>query len=84
MGENVKAFVNAIVGSETQLGSWGRSATRSVANRIYAGAYSSEMYCSLKYEDYHGCPYNMFTHSQIAWMSAAVFVISTCSLILGA
>ena len=84
MGERTKTVISTIVDSGKQFEQGIRSISRVIANRVYAGAYSSEMFCSLKYEDYRGCPYNMFSHSQIAWMSAAVFAISTCSIILGA
>lgn len=76
MGETIKK-VQEVTNQAMQACSWVRS-------RVYASAYSSEMFCSLMYEDYRGCPYNTFSSSQIAFMSFALCVISAVSITLGA
>lgn len=45
---------------------------------------SSEMYCSLRYEDFHGCPYNLFTPEGIALLSGASSIVACIALVLGA
>ena len=45
---------------------------------------SSEMACSLLYEDIGGCPYNTFTPSGIAALSSLCTVFAVISLIIGA
>ena len=45
---------------------------------------SSEMYCSLKFEDYRGCAFNVFTRRGIAFLSASIFVIAAASIAFGA
>ena len=60
----------------------------SVATRIRQRALeileSSEMYCSLRYEDYRGCRYGVFTKNGIAVLSLALSVVAVVSLVLGA
>ena len=41
---------------------------------------ASEMYCSLKFEDFRGCAYHLFTRRGIAALSAAVGAIAILSL----
>ena len=45
---------------------------------------ASEMACSLRFESMGGCPYNMFTKSNIAVLSTGASLIGLISLILGA
>lgn len=45
---------------------------------------SSEMYCSLRYEDYRGCPYNKFTPRGIATLAVVCYAFAALSLVLGA
>lgn len=45
---------------------------------------SSEMYCSLKYEDFHGCPYGVFTRKGIAALSSASACVAVLSIAFGA
>ena len=42
---------------------------------------SSEMLCSLAFEDVRGCPYNVFTSQGIAAMSAASTALAVISLV---
>ena len=44
---------------------------------------SSEMACSLRYEDINGCPYNSFTPRSIAALSVSSSVMALVSLIVG-
>ena len=44
---------------------------------------SSEMYCSLKFEDFRGCPYGIFTQRGIAVLSAASSCIAVLSIAFG-
>ena len=44
---------------------------------------SSEMLCSLRYEDIGGCPYNTFTPRSIAVLSTLSSVMALVSLIVG-
>ena len=43
----------------------------------------SEMYCSLKLEDFRGCPYHLFTKHGIAMLSAATTAVAVASIALG-
>ena len=54
-----------------------RSAIRAVLN-------SSEMYCSLKYESFTGCPYDRLAKKNIALLSAGSAFIAIVSLAFGA
>ena len=55
-----------------------------VARKLSDILASSEMYCSLRFEDMHGCPYDVFTRAGIASLSAGAGIIAVVSLILGA
>lgn len=44
---------------------------------------SSEMACSLRYEDMGGCPYNTFTPRGIAALSSISVVSAIVSLVFG-
>ena len=44
---------------------------------------SSEMFCSLKYEDVKGCPYNAFTPRGIAALSITSSFLAIISLFIG-
>ena len=44
---------------------------------------SSEMYCSLRYEDVRGCPYNAFDHRAIAVLASASAALALVSLAIG-
>ena len=44
----------------------------------------SEMFCSLKYEDFRGCAYGLFSRRNIAVLSSATSVIAVVSVIAGA
>ena len=44
---------------------------------------ASEMYCSLRYEDMGGCPYDTFTPRGIAALSSAIGFLSLISLLAG-
>ena len=44
---------------------------------------SSEMFCSLKYEDVKGCPYNTFTPRGIAALSVASSILAIIALFAG-
>lgn len=44
---------------------------------------SSEMVCSLKYEDARGCPYGSFTPRSIAVLSTAGAFLAIVSLLVG-
>ena len=44
---------------------------------------SSEMFCSLKYEDVRGCPYNAFTPRGIAALSITSSFLAIVSLLAG-
>ena len=46
-------------------------------------AEASEMYCSLRYEDINGCPYDSFTPHGIAVLSSAMAFLSFISLLAG-
>ncbi len=46
--------------------------------------YSSEMYCSLKLEDFKGCAYGVFTQKGIAALCVGAALIGGISLALGA
>lgn len=50
---------------------------------IWSVLESSEMYCSLKYEDFRGCAYGVFTRKGIAAFSAFSGCVATLSLVLG-
>ena len=43
---------------------------------------SSEMFCSLRFEDVKGCPYNTFTPRGIAVLSLASSIMALVSLIV--
>ena len=43
---------------------------------------SSEMYCSLKYEDARGCPYNLFSPCDIATLWTVSALLSLVSLLM--
>lgn len=45
---------------------------------------TSEMYCSLRFEDAKGCAYHKFSSSDIALLSTLCMIISVASLIAGA
>ena len=45
---------------------------------------SSEMYCSLKLEDFRGCPYRIFTTRGIAFLSGASSVLAVLSIVVAA
>ena len=45
---------------------------------------SSEMYCSLKYEDFRGCAYGVFTRRGVAALSAVSCCVATLSIVAGA
>ena len=45
---------------------------------------ASEMYCSLRYEDARGCPYDLFTKHNIAALAAGSTVLGVISLVFGA
>ena len=54
-------------------------------DKIFASIlFSSEMYCSLKFEDAKGCPYNAFDNRTIAVLASASIVLGIASLALGA
>ena len=44
---------------------------------------SSEMLCSLMFEDARGCPYNSFTPRSIAALSCSTAFIAVVSLLAG-
>ena len=45
---------------------------------------SSEMACSLRFEDVRGCPYNTFTPRGIAALSLTSSILAIVSLLMGA
>ena len=55
-----------------------------VKNRISNLLASSEMYCSLKLEDFRGCRYGIFTRQGIAALSTGTAVLAIISLVVGA
>ena len=60
----------------------------SIASRIKERALgileASEMYCSLRFEDYRGCQYGIFTKKGVAVLSLALSMVAVVSVILGA
>jgi len=46
--------------------------------------YSSEMACSLMFEDFRGCPYNAFSRPCIAFLSSSCALLAVASLLIGA
>lgn len=53
------------------------------ANKFMNLVHSSEMMCSLLYEDVRGCPYNSFTPGNIAVLSLASSFLAVASLVIG-
>ena len=45
---------------------------------------ASEMYCSLRFEDFMGCPYRIFSRKGIAVLSSSVAVLAIVSIVVGA
>ena len=43
---------------------------------------SSEMYCSLRYEDFRGCPYNMFDSFGIGMLAVSCSLLAALSLLV--
>ena len=60
------------------------SARHGIARRARSILESSEMYCSLRYEDYKGVPYHMFTRGGIAVLSGAGSLLAILSIVVGA
>ena len=60
------------------------SARNGIARRARSVLESSEMYCSLRYEDYRGVPYHMFTRGGIAALSGAGSLLAILSIVVGA
>ena len=54
---------------------------KSELDRILEG---SEMYCSLKLEDFRGCPYGVFTKRGVAVLSSASALLAIISILTGA
>ena len=60
------------------------SIATSIRSRISNLLASSEMYCSLKFEDFRGCGYGIFTQRGIAALSTGAAALAIISLITGA
>ena len=54
---------------------------RRIADTVGKLCASSEMYCSLRFEDARGCPYNKFDAHGIAALSAANVLVAVVSLV---
>ncbi|HAM16580.1 MAG TPA: hypothetical protein DCP91_12140 [Eggerthellaceae bacterium] len=57
-------------------------ARRGLAARFRDVLDSSEMYCSLKTEDFRGCAYQAFTSRGIAALASAISVVAALSIAL--
>ena len=61
-----------------------REPLRSILKRMFYSVFaSSEMLCSLLFEDVRGCPYQLFTKRSIAAISASMTLIAVASLAFG-
>ena len=60
------------------------SVRHGIVRRARSVLESSEMYCSLRYEDYKGVPYHMFTRGGIAALSGAGSLLAILSIVVGA
>ena len=67
-------------------GFWGISIAQLgnvLADKVSSVLEGSEMYCSLKYEDFHGCAYRLFSRKGIAVLSATTSIIAVVAIVVG-
>lgn len=67
-------------------GFWGISIAQlgnMLADKLSSALEESEMYCSLKYEDFHGCAYRLFSRKGLAVLSAMTSAIAVAAIAIG-